>query len=318
MRGENTMKVLVADKFPDIYINNMNDLNLEVINNPKLGENDLPEAGKDVDVIVVRSTIVNEKTISNSNNLKLIIRAGSGVNNIDVKAASAKGIPVANCPGKNSIAVAELAMGMIVALDRKIPDNVKDFNSGVWNKAKYSKAEGICGKTLGIIGVGNIGKEIAKRAQAFGMKVIGYDIIKTEGIGIEYYDDVEKLISESDVITLHVPANPQTKGMFNDRLFGLMKKGAMLINTSRADVIDEDALIKAVKEKGIVAGVDVFKREPEGKDGAVTSKLQNIDGIYVTHHIGASTEQAQNAVAEETVRIIAEFQKTGQAINRVN
>ncbi len=312
------MKVLVADKFPDIYINQMKELKLDVVYNPKLGENNLPESAKDADAIVVRSTIVNEKTITNGNNLKLIIRAGSGVNNIDVKAASAKGIPVTNCPGKNSIAVAELAMGMVVALDRKIPDNVKDFNSSVWNKAKYSKAEGIFGKTLGIIGVGNIGKEIAKRAQAFGMKVIGYDVVKSEGIGVEYYENVEKLISESDVITLHVPANPQTKGMFNDKLFGLMKKGAMLINTSRADVIDEDALIKAVKEKGITAAVDVFKGEPEGKDGAVNSKLQNVDGIYVTHHIGASTEQAQNAVAEETVRIISEFQKTGKAINRVN
>ncbi|MHB9041819.1 MAG: NAD(P)-dependent oxidoreductase, partial [Melioribacteraceae bacterium] len=141
---------------------------------------------------------------------------------------------------------------------------------------------------------------------------------KTEGIGIEYIDDVEKLISMADVITLHVPANPQTKGMFNDKLFGLMKKGAMLINTSRADVIDEDALIKAVKEKGIVAGVDVFKGEPEGKDGSVSSKLQNIEGIYVTHHIGASTEQAQDAVAEETVKIIVDYKNTGNVLHCVN
>ena len=140
-------------------------------------------------------------------------------------------------------------------------------------QSKYSKAEGLYGKTLGIIGVGNIGKEIAKRAQAFGMKVIGYDVVKSEGLGIEYVEDIEKLISVADIISLHVPVNPQTKGMFNDKLFGLMKKGAILINTSRAEVIDEDALIKAVKEKGVVAGVDVFKDEPEGKDGAVTSKL---------------------------------------------
>jgi D-3-phosphoglycerate dehydrogenase len=312
------MKVVVADKFPDIYLNQMKDLKLDVIYDPKLGENDLPDAVKDADAIVVRSTIINEKTITSGKNLKLIIRAGSGVNNIDVKAASAKNIPVTNCPGKNSIAVAELAMGLIIALDRKIPDNVKDFNAGVWNKAKYSKADGIFGKTLGIIGVGNIGKELAIRAQAFGMKVIGYDIVKTEGVGVEYYDDLEKLVSDSDIISLHVPANPQTKGMFNGKFFSLMKKGSTLINTSRPDVIDEDALIKAVKEKGISAGVDVFMAEPEGKDGAVVSKLQNIDGIYITHHIGASTQQAQDAVAQETVRIISEFQKTGNALNRVN
>ncbi len=312
------MKVLIADKFPENYIQTLREKEIEVIYEPKLGENDIPNAAKDVNFIVVRSTNVNAAAINAASNLKIVIRAGSGYNNIDVKAATAKGVSVANTPGKNSIAVAELAMGLIIALDRRIPDNVKDFNNGIWNKAKYSKAEGLYGKTIGIIGVGNIGKEIAKRAQAFGMKVIGYDIVISEGIGIDYIDNVEKLISMSDVISLHIPANPQTKGMFNDKLFGLMKKGAMLINTSRAEVIDEDALIKAVKEKSIFAGVDVFNDEPEGKDGTVISKLQNIDGIYVTHHIGASTEQAQDAVAEETLKIIIEYKNTGKVLNRVN
>jgi len=312
------MKLLIADSFPKNHIQTLIDSGFEVIYEPKLGENEIPNAVKDAEFIIVRSTNINAATINAGTNLKIVIRAGSGYNNIDVAAATAKGVSVANTPGKNSIAVAELAMGLIIALDRKIPDNVKDFNSSVWNKAKYSKAEGLYGKTLGIVGVGNIGKEIAKRAQAFGMKVIGYDVVKSEGLGIEYVDDVEKLIAMSDVITLHVPANAQTKGMFNDKLFGLMKKGAILINTSRAEVIDENALIKAVNEKGIVAGVDVFKDEPEGKDGAVTSKLQNIDGIYVTHHIGASTEQAQDAVAEETVKIIVEFKNTGNVLHCVN
>jgi D-3-phosphoglycerate dehydrogenase len=312
------MKVLIADKFPDNHIQTLKDNGIEVVYEAKAGENDIPNLVKDAEFIVVRSTNVNAAAINAGANLKIVIRAGSGYNNIDVKAATEKGVSVSNTPGKNSIAVAELAMGLLVSLDRKIPDNVKDFTAGVWNKAKYSKAEGLFGKTLGIIGVGNIGREIAKRAQAFGMKVIGYDVVKSEGIGIEYIEDLEKLISMSDAITLHVPANPQTKGMFNDKLFGLMKKGAMLINTSRADVIDEDALIKAVKEKGIIAAVDVFKGEPEGKDGAVISKLQNVDGIYVTHHIGASTEQAQDAVAEETIKIILEYKKSGQILHCVN
>ena len=312
------MKVLVADSFPKNHMQTLTDNGFEVIYEPKLGENDIPNTVKDAEFIVVRSTNVNAAAINAGTNLKIVIRAGSGYNNIDVAAATAKGVSVANTPGKNSIAVAELAMGFIIALDRKIPDNVKDFNSSVWNKAKYSKAEGLYGKTLGIVGVGNIGKEIAKRAQAFGMKVIGYDVVKSEGLGIEYVEDIEKLISVADIISLHVPVNPQTKGMFNDKLFGLMKKGAILINTSRAEVIDEDALIKAVKEKGVVAGVDVFKDEPEGKDGAVTSKLQNIDGIYVTHHIGASTEQAQDAVAEETVKIIMDYKNSGKVLHCVN
>ena len=312
------MKVLIADKFPENHIQTLKDNGIEVSYQPKLGENDIPGACADADFIVVRSTVVNAAAINAGSSLKLVIRAGSGYNNIDVKAATEKGIAVCNTPGKNSIAVAELAMGLIISLDRRIPDNVKDFNAGVWNKAKYSAAEGLYGKTLGIIGVGNIGKEIAQRAKAFGMKVVGYDVFKQEGIGVEYIDDVEKLISVSDVITLHVPANPQTKGMFNDKLFGIMKKKAMLINTSRADVIDEDALIKAVKEKGIQAAVDVFKGEPEGKDGAVSSKLQNIEGVYVTHHIGASTEQAQDAVAEETIKIIVDYAKNGTILHQVN
>ncbi len=312
------MKVLIADKFPENHIQTLKDNGFDVAYQPKLGENDIPGACGDADFIVVRSTNVNAAAINAGNNLKLVIRAGSGYNNIDVKAATEKGVAVCNTPGKNSIAVAELAMGLIVALDRKIPDNVKDFNTSVWNKAKYSAAEGLYGKTLGIIGVGNIGKELAQRAKAFGMKVIGYDVFKQEGIGVEYIDDMKELISKSDVISLHVPANPLTKGMFNDELFGLMKKKAMIINTSRADVIDEDALIKAVKEKGIMAGVDVFKGEPEGKDGAVASKLQNIEGIYVTHHIGASTEQAQDAVAEETIKIIVDFKNTGTILHQVN
>ncbi|PKL81839.1 MAG: phosphoglycerate dehydrogenase [Ignavibacteriae bacterium HGW-Ignavibacteriae-3] len=312
------MKVLIADKFPDNHIQTLKDAGLEIINEPKAGENDIPNLVKDADFIVVRSTNVNAAAINAGTNLKIVIRAGSGYNNIDVAAATAKGVSVSNTPGKNSIAVAELAMGLIISLDRKIPDNVKDFKNSVWNKAKYSKAEGLYGKTLGIIGVGNIGKEIAKRAQAFGMKVIGFDVYKSEGIGIEYIDYIEILVSMSDIITLHVPSNPQTKGMFNDKLFGVMKNGAMLINTSRADVIDEDALLRAVKEKGITAGLDVFKGEPEGKDGAVASKLQNVEGIYVTHHIGASTEQAQDAVAEETVKIITEFKKSGKVLNCVN
>ncbi|MBN1638733.1 MAG: phosphoglycerate dehydrogenase [Ignavibacteriales bacterium] len=312
------MKVLVADKFPDIYIQQMKDKKLEVIYQPKLGENDLPEVAKDVDIIIVRSTVVNERTIKDAQNLKLIIRAGSGVNNIDTKAATAKKVYVANCPGKNSIAVAELAIGLMVALDRRIPHNVIDFKNNIWNKAEYSKADGLFGKTFGVIGTGNIGREVAKRAKAFGMKVIGYDLAQTPDTGIEYKQSVEDVVKNSDVISVHLPSNSETKGMFNEKMFDLMKKGTIFINTSRHQVINEDDLIKAVQEKGIKVGIDVFADEPERKDGTVSSKLQNISNVYVTHHIGASTEQAQNAVAEETVRIITEYVEKNNVINAVN
>lgn len=312
------MKVLIADKFPENYINQLNENNIEVIYGPKLGEKDLPEAVKDVDCLVVRSTIVNAETIEKGEKLKLIIRAGAGVNNIDIQAANKKGIAVSNCPGKNAIAVAELTIGLMISLDRRIPHNVIDFKQGKWNKGEYSNAQGLFGKTLAIIGFGNIGKEVAKRALAFGMNIYAKDIIKINFDGVKEFSNYEDVLPIADVISVHLPATKETKNLFNEKLFGMMKNGAIFINTSRAEVVDEDALIKAVKEKNLRVGLDVFNGEPEEKTGSVVSKLQELDNVYVTHHIGASTEQAQNAVAEETVRIILSYIKDGTVINCVN
>ena len=312
------LKVLIADKFPEKYIQELKDLDLEVIYEPKLGEKDLPKAAEDVDILVVRSTVVNEETINNSKKLNLIIRAGSGVNNIAISAANKKGIYVANCPGMNAVAVAELTMGLIIALDRFIPDNVVDFRNGIWNKDKYSKGKGLKGKTLGIIGVGNIGKEVAKRALAFEMNVYGKDISRIEGVQIKDFSEMDQLLPLCDIVTIHLPATPQTKGLFNKKMFSYMKDGAYLINTSRHDIIVEEDLLEAIKEKNLRVALDVFKGEPEGKSGEVSSPLQNNPNIYVTHHIGASTEQAQDAVAEETVRIIKHYVHSGVIDHWVN
>ena len=311
-------KILIADKFPDKYLDELKNLDVEVENSPKLGEKDLETAAKDATILVVRSTIVNQTTINNAANLKVIIRAGAGVNNIAIPAASAKGISVANCPGKNSVAVAELAIGLMVSLDRKIPDNVNEFRSGKWNKAEYSKAEGLKGKTLGVVGVGNIGREVAKRAAAFDMKVYGYDIVRLEDVELEYVDTIEAILPKCDVISIHLPANDKTKGIFNNELFGLMKPNAFLINTSRAGVINEEAMLEAIKEKNLRVALDVFKDEPEGKTGDVSSSFTSNPNVYVTHHIGASTTQAQNAVAEETINIIKHFVDGGVVDNCVN
>lgn len=312
------LKVLIADKFPDKYIQELKELDLEVIYEPKLGEKDLPKAAEDVDILVVRSTVVNEETINNSKKLNLIIRAGSGVNNIAISAANRKGIYVANCPGMNAVAVAELTIGLMIALDRFIPDNVADFRNGIWNKDKYSKGKGLKGKTLGIIGVGNIGKEVAKRALAFEMNVYGKDISRIEGVQIKDFSEMDQLLPLCDIVSIHLPATPQTKGLFNKKMFSYMKDGAYLINTSRHDIIVEEDLLEAIKEKNLRVALDVFKDEPEGKSGEVKSPLQNNPNIYVTHHIGASTEQAQNAVAEETVRIIKHYVHSGVIDHWVN
>ena len=245
------MKVLIADKFPEPYIQKLRDSDIEVIYEPKLGENDIPKFTTEVDTVVVRSTKVNTDAIMNSTKLNLIVRAGAGYNNIDVKAANKKGVYVANCPGKNSIAVAELAMGLIVAIDRKIPDNVIDFNNGVWNKDKYSKAEGLAGKSLAIIGYGNIGKELAKRALAFGIKVYAKDVLPITDENVIVFESLEEVLPKVDIISLHLPANAQTKGMFNEKMFALLKPGTILVNTSRAEVIDEEAMVNAIKEKNL-------------------------------------------------------------------
>jgi len=312
------VKVLIADKFPELYINQLKEVGLDVDYQPKLGEKDLQEAAKDADIVVVRSTIVNADTIKSSKKLNLIIRAGAGVNNIDIPAANQKGVYVANCPGMNSIAVAELAIGLMIALDRRIPDNVIDFRNGIWNKGEYSKAEGLFGKTLGIIGVGSIGKEVAKRALALGMNVYGKDISRIEGVMIKDFSEMSQLLPLCDIVTIHLPATPQTKGLFNKELFGYMKQNALLINTARADIIDQEALIDAINIKNIRVALDVIKYEPEEKLAEIKSPLQELKNVYVTHHIGASTEQAQNAVAAETIRIIKEFINSGVIAHWVN
>ncbi|MGK9368080.1 NAD(P)-dependent oxidoreductase [Melioribacter sp. Ez-97] len=312
------MKVLIADKFPEQYIKKLEEAGIEVIYNPNLGEKDLPEAAREVDCLVVRSTVVSAETIEKSQNLNLIVRAGAGVNNINIPAANKKGIYVANCPGKNAIAVAELAIGLMIACDRRIPNNVIDFREGKWNKAEYSKAKGLHGRTLAIVGYGHIGKEVAKRAQALGMNIYAKDISRIEGYGVKDFSEFDKVLPIADVVSVHLPSTPETKGLFNEKMFNMMKDGAIFINTSRADVVDEEALIKAVKEKNLRVGLDVFKDEPEDKKGSVSSKLQELENVYVTHHIGASTEQAQNAVAEETVNIILGYIKSGVIAHWVN
>jgi len=312
------MKVLVADKFPEHYIQQMRDLDLEVIFAPKLGENDLPANIMDIDILVVRSTVVNAETIQKSDKLNLIVRAGAGVNNIDISAANQRGVYVANCPGKNSVAVAELAIGFMIALDRRIPSNVIDFKAGKWNKAEYSKAEGLLGKNLALIGVGNIGKEVAHRALAMGMNVYGKDISRIEGVAIKDFSEMDQILPIADVISIHLPLTSETRNLFDKKMFSYVKPGAILINTSRAEIVDEEALAEAVKTKGVKAGLDVFRDEPEGKTGTVCSALQGLDNVYVTHHIGASTEQAQNAVAEETVNIIKDFIRSGVIAHWVN
>jgi D-3-phosphoglycerate dehydrogenase len=316
------MKILIADKFPKQWMEVLKMNKHEIAFDPSLDEKTLPEAQKkeNAEIIVVRSTKVNSEAIDAGENLKLIIRAGAGYDTIDTEYAKTKNIAVCNCPGTNSIAVAELTMGLILALDRRIADNVADFRAGKWNKNEYAKAKGLYGRRIGIIGLGNIGREVAKRAAAFGMKITGFDpyfdrsLIK--GFEVAMTDQLEELAKTCDVITIHTPSGE--KGFYNDKFFSLMKDGAYFINTSRGSLIDEAALIKAVRTKGIRAALDVYQNEPKADAKEFLDEMTKEPLIYGTHHIGASTEQAQDAVAELAVKIIDTFAKDGIFLHQVN
>ena len=318
------MKVLIADKFPDEKIDDVRRLGCAVVYEQSLKEEALLAAltEEQPDVLVVRSTRVAKDMIEASRRLSLVIRAGAGINTIDVEAASERSVYVANCPGKNSVAVAELAFGLILSLDRRIPDNVADLRQGLWNKKEYSRAEGIFGRTLGVVGLGRIGRELAHRAAAFGMEVVAWSRSLTpewaEVLGVELCSDPLDVARRADVVSVHLALTPETKGLIGPEFFEAMRPGAFFINTSRADVVDEQALLGAVDEKGIRAGLDVFAGEPSAKSGPVESEIVKREAVYGTHHIGASTSQAQNAVADETVRIVADYIGTGKVRNCVN
>ena len=317
------MRVLLADEFEQSGRDKLRALGCEVSFQPASRDEALTAAIEQFrpDVLVVRSTKVTEAHLS-AGALKLVVRAGAGYNTIDVAAASRRGIYVSNCPGKNSIAVAELAFGLILALDRRIAENVAALRQGQWNKKEFSKARGLYGRTLGLIGLGRIGREMIPRAQGFGMHVIawsrGLTRERAEELGIGYAASPVEVAAGCDIASVHLALNSQTRGILGAAFFEAMRPGSFFINTARAEVVDQEALVRAIREKKIRAGLDVFAQEPAGGTGECNDEAAKLDGVYGTHHIGASTEQAQEAIAAEAVRIIQVFQETGQVPNVVN
>ncbi len=317
------MRVLIADAFEQSGQDALHAMGCEVRFDPKLKDEALAAAVEQFrpDVLVVRSTKVPE-TVLAAGALKLVVRAGAGYNTIDVPAASRRGIYVSNCPGKNAIAVAELTFGLILALDRQIADNVIALRRGEWNKSGFSKARGLFGRTLGLIGLGQIGREVALRAAAFGMPVVAWSRSLTADLarqsGVQRMDSLVDVARAADIVSVHVALNAQTRGLIDAAFFAAMRPGAYFINTARAEVVDQAALARVVEEKGIRAGLDVFASEPPGGTGEFADSIVKLPGVYGTHHIGASTEQAQEAIAAETVRIIRTFFQTGQVPNVVN
>lgn len=317
------MRVLVADKFEESGLEGLRGLGVEVAYDPALKEGALAEAIRDscAEVLVVRSTRV-ERAMIEAGRLALVIRAGAGYNTIDVEAACERGVLVANCPGKNANAVAELALGLILACDRRIPDNVAELRAGRWNKKEFSKARGLHGRTLGIVGMGQIGQLMIPIGKALGMKVVAYSRWMTNDVaaalGIGAATSLEALAAESDVVTVHVSLTPSTRQMLGPAFFKALRHESIFVNTSRAEVVNQDALLEAVGSGRLFAGLDVFEGEPTSTEGGYDGALKENPRVYCTHHIGASTDQAQEAVAAEVVRIVREYRDTGIAPNVVN
>ncbi len=321
------MKVLVADKFEKSGIDGLKAAGCDIVYEPDLKDDALTQAIKNTgaDVLVVRSTAVTAPMLE-SGALSLVVRAGAGYNTIDVATASKRGIYVSNCPGKNAIAVAELAFALLLALDRRVPDNVADLRAGTWNKKEYSKAKGLFGRTLGLLGYGNIGQEMAKRAHAFGMPIVvwsrrfasGKENIADAPIAMQMAKSPEEVAERSDVLSVHLALTPETRGLVSASVIDTLKPGSYFVNTARAEVVDYAALEKAVRERNIRVGLDVFAGEPSGATGEFRDALASHPSVYGTHHIGASTDQAQEAIAAETVRIIASYKDTGKVPNVVN
>jgi D-3-phosphoglycerate dehydrogenase len=321
------MKVLVADKFEKSGLDGLKAAGCDLVYQPDLKDDALTAAIRDTaaDVLVVRSTAVTAPMLE-AGALSLVVRAGAGYNTIDVATASKRGIYVSNCPGKNAIAVAELAIALLLALDRRVPDNVAELRAGTWNKKEYSKARGLFGRTLGLLGYGSIGQEMAKRAHAFGMPIVvwsrrfasGAADVAEQAVPMQVARTPEEVAERSDVLSVHLALTPDTRGLVNAAVLEKLKPGSFFINTARAEVVDHAALEKAVRERDIRVGLDVFAGEPTVATGEFRPPIASLQNVYGTHHIGASTDQAQEAIAAETVRIVTSYKDTGKVPNVVN
>lgn len=316
------MKVLIADKLSSAAVTSLEKLGLDVEVRSELTADTLPEAMNGVGILVVRSTKVSAATIQAAPELSLIIRAGAGYDTIDLATASSRGVYVANCPGKNTLAVAELAVGLMIAADRRIADATASMREGKWMKKEYGNSRGLAGRTLGVMGYGAIGRAVAQRARGLDMKIITWSPLdltpeQAEALGIGWCDTPEELAAQADAITIHMASNAKTKHIIGEKFLAAMKPGAILLNTSRGPLIDTEALRKAVKEKNIRVGLDVYEGEPAAADKEFPdTELASL--VTCTPHIGASTDQAAEAVAAETVRIVDLFLKTGHPAGTVN
>lgn len=298
-------RILVSDALSDEGLKILKDIKeFQVDVRTGLKPDELKSIIGDYDALMVRSaTKVTKDIIAAGKRLKVIGRAGVGLDNVDLDAATAKGVIVMNTPAGNTISTAEHTMSMILALSRNIPVADSSMKAGEWKRSKFMGVE-LYGKTLGIVGLGRIGAEVARRALSFGMKVLAFDpflsLEVAQALGVEVVE-LKDLLPRADYITIHTPLSDETRHMISDREFALMKKGVRVINCARGGIIDEAALVKALKDgKAAGAALDVFEQEPVSAD----HELLKMPSVVLTPHLGASTEEAQVNVAIECAEIV--------------
>jgi len=307
------MKVVVAEKISSSAVDLLREPRWTIVTSDQL-DGKLAAQLETADALIVRSaTKVTAAILQNPGKLKIIGRAGVGVDNIDLKAAAAKGVMVINTPQGNAAAAAEMAISLMFALARKVPQASESMRQGIWEKKKFMGVE-IAGKTLGVIGLGNIGRQAAERAVGLKMNVIGYGPFPPKSLpaGVKQVT-LDELIATSDYITLHVPATAETKGLFSAATIAKMKKGACLINCARGGIVDENAVLEALKSGQLGgAALDVFAKEPPDP-----SPLFAEENLIAVPHLGASTKEAQEKVAIEMAEVFVGFLKDGVVRNAV-
>ena len=302
-----TIKVLISDPLAKEGVEILKENKFKVDEVAKLSEKELIKKIKGYDALIVRSgTTVTKKIIEASDNLKVIGRAGVGLDNVDVTAASKKGIVVMNAPAGNTISTAEHAFSLMLSLSRNIPQSNQSVKQGKWDRKKFMGVE-LYGKTLGVIGMGRIGSEFAKRALSFGMKILAFDPFlsedKAKSLNVEPVD-LNMLLKKSDFITIHTPLTDETRHLLDEKAFKNMKKGVRIINAARGGIIDEKALAKNLKS-GKVGGAALDVYETKAKP-PVDSPVAEMDKVVTTPHLGASTEEAQINVAMDMARAVSD------------
>jgi D-3-phosphoglycerate dehydrogenase len=314
-----TWKVLVADSIALEGLAPLaKDPRFELVVRPGLSGDELADAIGAADAVLVRSaTKITRASLAKADRLKAIGRAGVGIDTIDVDAASERGIPVLTAPAGNTISAAELTMALLLAVARKVPAADRSMKAGEWDKKSFNGFE-LYGKTLGLVGAGRIGGQVAKRARAFGMSVLVYDpylgIERARELDVELAS-LEDVIRKSDVISVHVPLTDATAGLIGPAQFAMMKPSALLLNVARGGVVDEAALLTALQEKKLAgAALDVYESEPLPKD----SPLRTLPNVVMTPHLGASTAEAQQNVAIEIAEAVRNCLAEGDLSAAVN